>query len=92
MRYLAQAVKRPAFWLVSVTLLFLTILHYREATGYPQLLADVMSAMGITRHSFERILYLAPDSLVRLSVRPGWGADYICGGAALHVAPGADGL
>ena len=55
-----EAVRRPAFWLVFVTLLLITVLHYREAIGYPQFLSDVMSEIGITRHSFERILYLAP--------------------------------
>jgi len=55
-----RTLTRPAFWLIFVTLLLITILHYREVTGYPQFLSDLMSEMGITRHSFERILYLAP--------------------------------
>jgi len=59
-RYIAKSVKKPSFWLIFLTLLLLTVLHYREALGYPQFLSDVMSEMGITRHSFERILYLAP--------------------------------
>lgn len=59
-RHVIRTLKRPAFWLIFVTLLLITILHYREVTGYPQFLSDLMSEMGITRHSFERILYLAP--------------------------------
>jgi PAS domain S-box-containing protein len=53
-------VRRPSFWLIFITLLLITIIHYREAIGYPQFLSDAMSEMGITRHSFERIIYLAP--------------------------------
>ena len=59
-KYIAKSVKKPSFWLIFLMLLLLTVLHYREALGYPQFLSDVMSEMGITRHSFERILYLAP--------------------------------
>jgi PAS domain S-box-containing protein len=56
----AELLKRPSFWLISLTLLLITVLHYREAIGYPGFLVDAISEMGITRHSFERILYLAP--------------------------------
>ncbi|MBN2098496.1 MAG: PAS domain S-box protein [Dehalococcoidia bacterium] len=55
-----ELLKRPSFWLISLTLLLVTVLHYREAIGYPQFLIDAIDEMGITRHSFERILYLAP--------------------------------
>lgn len=55
-----KSVRRPSFWLIFITLLLITIIHYREAIGYPQFLSDAMSEMGISRHSFERIIYLAP--------------------------------
>lgn len=57
--WLKRTVGRPGFWFIIGLLFFLTILHYREVQEYPGVLARLISDIGLSRHSFERILYLA---------------------------------
>jgi PAS domain S-box-containing protein len=52
--------KRPGFWLTVLVLTLITGLHYRDTAGYPQWLDGVLDNIKLDRHSFERILYLAP--------------------------------
>jgi len=52
--------RRPGFWLIVVLLALITVLHYRDGAGYPQWLANILDNINLDRHSFERILYLAP--------------------------------
>ena len=57
---ITEAVRRPAFWLIAISLVLITILQYYEAIDYPKFLSDMLGTLGISRDSFERILYLAP--------------------------------
>ena len=57
---ITEVVRRPAFWLIAISLVLITILQYYEAIDYPKFLSDMLGTLGISRDSFERILYLAP--------------------------------
>ena len=57
--WLKNTVGRPGFWFIIGLLFLITLLHYREAQEYPGVLARMISDLDLTRHSFERILYLA---------------------------------
>ena len=63
-RYLSiswlKAIRKPGFWLILILLALITLPHYEEALDYPVFLTHVTSSLGLTRHAFERILYLAP--------------------------------
>lgn len=57
---ITEAVRRPSFWLIAISLVLITILQYYEAIHYPKFLSDILETLGVSRDSFERILYLAP--------------------------------
>ncbi|UCH51785.1 MAG: PAS domain S-box protein [Chloroflexota bacterium] len=57
--WLKRIVGRPGFWFIFGLLLLITLIHYREAQEYPGVLARMISDLGLSRHSFERIFYLA---------------------------------
>ncbi|MFC2021110.1 PAS domain S-box protein [Chloroflexota bacterium] len=57
---LAKTIRKPGFWLILVLLVLITLPHYGETIMHPTFLTHLMSNLGLTRHSFERILYLAP--------------------------------
>ena len=57
---IAEAARRPAFWIIAISIVLITILQYYEAIDYPKFLSDMLETLGISRDSFERILYLAP--------------------------------
>lgn len=57
---ITEAARRPAFWIIAISLVLITILQYYEAIDYPKFLSDMLETLGISRDSFERILYLAP--------------------------------
>jgi two-component system sensor histidine kinase DegS len=57
--WLIRFIRRPAFWLVVALLVFITFMHYREEIQTPVFLAELIAKLGLTRHAFERILYLA---------------------------------
>jgi len=60
MNWLMGVIRRPGFWFIIVLLALITIPHYEEALGHPAFLTRMMSGLGLDRHAFERILYLAP--------------------------------
>lgn len=55
-----MVVKRPGFWFILILLVLITFLHYENAFQRPPFLSQFFSGLGLTRHAFERILYLAP--------------------------------
>jgi two-component system sensor histidine kinase DegS len=55
-----QILRRPGFWIIVVLFVIFTIPHYSEAFGYPAGLGTLTSAIGLTRHAMERILFLVP--------------------------------
>ncbi len=58
--WLTRVVFRPAFWVLVALLVLITILHYAEVVKYPAFVVGLLSAIGITRHALDRILFLFP--------------------------------
>jgi PAS domain S-box-containing protein len=52
--------RRPSFWLIVVVLALITLPYYADSLQHPLLITRIMTDLGLTRHAFERILYLAP--------------------------------
>jgi PAS domain S-box-containing protein len=52
--------RNPGFWLVGVLFVLIALPHYAEALGHPTFLNTLMDQLGLTRHAFERIMFLAP--------------------------------
>jgi PAS domain S-box-containing protein len=50
----------PGFWLIAATFTLISTFHYNDGINYPAFIDSLISALGLTRISFERILYLAP--------------------------------
>lgn len=57
--WLVRVVRRPTFWFIIALLAFITVLQYREAVETPAFFTEFISSLGLSRHAFERILYLA---------------------------------
>jgi PAS domain S-box-containing protein len=57
---ISKTIRNPGFWLIVAVMVLITIPHYKEALQYPAFLSQLMADLGLTRHTFERILYLAP--------------------------------
>ena len=78
---LTRVIRKPGFWLILALLVLITLSHYEETLGYPAFLTQLMSNLGLTRHAFERILYLAP--IVWAGFLFGWRGAIITSLAAL---------
>lgn len=79
--WLLKIIRTPGFWFILGLLAFLTIFHYQEYQAYPGFLSGAASNLGLTRHSFERILYLAP--IVWAGLLAGWQGALLTSIAAL---------
>lgn len=55
-----ELLRNPGLWLLAVLFVLITLPHYAEALGHPTFVNVIMDRLGLTRHAFERILYLAP--------------------------------
>lgn len=55
-----RVIRRPGFWLIVAVLVLITLPYYEEFLKQPSFIANLMSTIGLERHAFERILYLAP--------------------------------
>lgn len=53
-------IHRPGFWLLLVIFALITIPHYGEEIKHPAFITQLWENIGLDRHAFERILYLAP--------------------------------
>ena len=73
--------RHPGFWLIIVILAFITVLHYQESLNQPAFLGQITATLGLTRHAFERVLYLAP--IVWAGFIFGWKGAFITSLAAL---------
>ncbi len=56
---LIEKTRKFGFWVVLALFIIITIPHYTEALGYPEIIAYMLN-LGLTRHAFERVLYLVP--------------------------------
>jgi len=59
-RRLAGLASKPGFWLIVALFILIAIPHYADQLGHPNFINTLMSELKITRHAFERILFLAP--------------------------------
>ena len=55
-----KIIRRPGFWLIFLVMVLITLPYYHEVFKHPTFISDLISALGLERHAFERILYLAP--------------------------------
>jgi two-component system sensor histidine kinase DegS len=58
--YLKDCIRKPGLWFILLILIFITLLHYSEVLEYPPSFIPWISNLGLDRHAFERVLYLAP--------------------------------
>jgi two-component system sensor histidine kinase DegS len=68
-------IRKPGFWLILVIIALITIPHYEEALEHPAFLSQLSGNLGLDRHAFERILYLAP--IVWAGFLFGWKGGFI---------------
>jgi PAS domain S-box-containing protein len=57
---LKKLIANPGFWLIIVVFILIAIPYYADAIGHPTFINDLIRKIGLTRHTFERILFLAP--------------------------------
>ena len=79
--WLARVIREPGFWFIIAILVLITIPHYEEALEHPSFLTQITSNLGLSRHAFERVLYLAP--IVWAGFIFGWKGAFIVSLAAL---------
>jgi two-component system sensor histidine kinase DegS len=59
-KILKTVIRRPRFWLILFLLIIITTLYYWGIRSRPPFATDILTGIGLTRHAFERILYLIP--------------------------------
>ncbi|MDP3063936.1 MAG: PAS domain S-box protein [Chloroflexota bacterium] len=57
---LIRVLRTPGLWLVAGLLVLITAFHHAQWLDYPPFLTRLADYLGVERHAFERILYLAP--------------------------------
>jgi PAS domain S-box-containing protein len=57
---IVKTLRKPGFWLILVVLALITVPYYEENLQHPAFLSQLTANLGLTRHAFERVLYLAP--------------------------------
>ena len=57
---LTNLIRRPGFWFILALFVIITLPHYEETLKHPAILTQLTASLGLDRHAFERILYLAP--------------------------------
>ena len=80
-KWLTKLIRKPGFWFILALLALITLPHYSEVLKHPLFLVSAMSNLGLDRHAFERILYLAP--IVWAGFMFGWRGAIITSLAAL---------
>jgi PAS domain S-box-containing protein len=73
--------RRPGLWFIVIVLVLITIPHYAENLQHPSFLVHFMASIGLTRHTFERVLYLAP--IIWAGFLFGWKGAFFTSLAAL---------
>ncbi len=57
---IVNTLKRPGFWFIAIVLILISLPHYSDALSHPNILKELWTYLGLERHAFERVLYLAP--------------------------------
>ncbi len=74
-KQMKKVISKPGFWLIVILLILISLPHYGETIKHPAFLTNLMTNLGLTRHAFERILYLAP--IVWAGLLFGWRGGFI---------------
>jgi PAS domain S-box-containing protein len=59
-RRISGLLRQPSFWLIVAVLALISVPYYAETIQHPNFINNITADLGLTRHAFERILYLAP--------------------------------
>jgi len=87
-RKISRTVRNPGFWLVIAVMALITVFHYLSSLDQPAFINRFIATLGITRDTFERVLYLAP--IVWIGFISGWrGSLYISLAALVIMLPKA---
>lgn len=78
---IVKTLRKPGFWLILVVLVLITIPYYEENLQHPAFLSQLTANLGLTRHAFERVLYLAP--IVWAGFLLGWKGAFVTSLVAL---------
>jgi len=81
LNWLTSSFRRPGFWFILLILVLITLPQYSEVLKYPPSFVPLMSSLGLDRHAFERVLYLAP--IVWAGFLFGWRGAFITSLVAL---------
>ena len=73
--WLIKVVCKPGFWLILILLVLISLPYYEEALEHPAFLTHLTANLGLTRHAFERVLYLAP--IVWAGFLFGWRGAFV---------------
>jgi two-component system, NarL family, sensor histidine kinase DegS len=55
-----ENLRRPGFWLILSLLVLIGLPHFEEALFYATYFSGIFDSIGLSRHAFERVLFLAP--------------------------------
>ncbi len=58
--WLIKVIHRPGFWLIAAVFFLISIPHYGQTIEHPTFVTELIAKLGLERHAWERILYLAP--------------------------------
>ena len=78
---ITKTVRNPGFWLIAAVLVLITLPYYQETLKHPAFISQFTTNLGLTRHAFERVLYLAP--IVWAGFLFGWRGSFITSLVAL---------
>ena len=78
---LTRVIRKPGFWLILAVMILITIPSYGEALNFPAFITAMMDKLNLSRHAFERILYLAP--IVWAGFLFGWRGSFVTSLVAL---------
>jgi PAS domain S-box-containing protein len=72
---------KPGFWLIIALFVLISVPYYQEALPHPAFITRMLLDVGLTRHAFERVLYLVP--VICAGFWFGWRGSVISSLAAL---------
>ncbi|MBN1692108.1 MAG: PAS domain S-box protein [Dehalococcoidales bacterium] len=78
---MTSILRKPGFWLILAVMVLITVPHYSSSLQHPGFISQLMADLNITRHTFERILYLAP--IIWAGFLFGWWGAFITSLAAI---------
>jgi len=59
-RKVSGIIRNPGFWLILAVTALISIPHYIDGLNHPAFINQFISGLGLTRATFERVLFLAP--------------------------------